>query len=235
MKHTAIYKAVCLILLKSIYTSGFVHPGAESARFVKTRLFQSAEPDIGDWGVYQDKSRGGRTYYFNKKTGESTWTRPSSATIKISSSVDTKEKNKRKRRSKRKQNVDNSNKSQEELEKETKAMKEKEKFSFGQRIESAKTGVVGLVSGGFAAAPIIALHDLVFADYTIINGVAQWEFDTDMGSIEAALFALVYRYCVREDENEMLGQGCIGAFVIVRTLSRIRLPSYCTSAPLDCK
>ena len=235
MKHTAIYKAVCLILLKSIDTSGFVHPGAESARFVKTRLFQSAEPDIGDWGVYQDKSRGGRTYYFNKKTGESTWTRPSSATIKISSSVDTKEKNKSKRRSKRKQTVDNSNTSQEELEKETKAMKEKEKFSFGQRIESAKTGVVGLVSGGFAAAPIIALHDLVFADYTIINGVAQWEFDTDMGSIEAALFALVYRYCVREDENEMLGQGCIGAFVIVRTLSRIRLPSYCTSAPLDCK
>ena len=27
---------------------------------------------------------------------------------------------------------------------------------------------------------------------------------------------------------------CRGAFVVVRTLSRIRVPSYCTAVPLDC-
>jgi len=26
----------------------------------------------------------------------------------------------------------------------------------------------------------------------------------------------------------------VGAFVVVRTLSRVHVPSYCTAAPLDC-
>ena len=28
--------------------------------------------------------------------------------------------------------------------------------------------------------------------------------------------------------------GVVGAFIVVRTLARIRVPSYCTAAPLDC-
>jgi hypothetical protein len=110
------------------------------------------------------------------------------------------------------------------------------KFTFEQRIESIKTGLVGLFAGGIALTPFSALHDIVLADESIANGVAQWEFDTDTGSIAAALFAIVYRYCVRdgEEENEMLQMGVIGAFVVVRTLSKIRVPVYCSSAPLDC-
>eukprot|EP00559_Dactyliosolen_fragilissimus_P004152 CAMPEP_0184864332 /NCGR_PEP_ID=MMETSP0580-20130426/14543_1 /TAXON_ID=1118495 /ORGANISM="Dactyliosolen fragilissimus" /LENGTH=241 /DNA_ID=CAMNT_0027363061 /DNA_START=55 /DNA_END=780 /DNA_ORIENTATION=+ len=113
---------------------------------------------------------------------------------------------------------------------------EENKFTFAQRIESTKTGIVGLLSGGIALTPFSALHNIVFPGSTIENGTAQWEFDTDMGSIETALFAIVYRYCVREGEeaNEMLGMGVVGAFVLVRSLSKIRVPSYCTSAPLDC-
>lgn len=56
-----------------------------------------------------------------------------------------------------------------------------------------------------------------------------------MGSLQSALFAIVYRYCVREeDDNEMLNIGVVGAFVVVRTLARVRVPGYCTAAPLDC-
>lgn len=32
----------------------------------------------------------------------------------------------------------------------------------------------------------------------------------------------------------MLNQGVIGAFVIVRVLSKIQIPAYCSAAPLDC-
>lgn len=108
---------------------------------------------------------------------------------------------------------------------------EDDKFSFGQRIESLKCVVVGALSGGICLTPITALHDIAFSK----GGAAQWEFDTDMGSLEAALFAIVYRYCIRKDENPMLNQGVTGAFVLTRTLSRIRVPSYCTAAPLSCK
>ena len=111
-----------------------------------------------------------------------------------------------------------------------------DKFTFAQKIESIKTGVVGLLVGGIAVTPVTAIHDIVFPGDTISNGLAQWEFDTDTGSITAALFAIVYRYCVREGEekNEMLPMGVIGAFAIVRTVSRVRVSYYCDAVPLDC-
>mmetsp|Transcript_19558 Transcript_19558/g.23970 ORF Transcript_19558/g.23970 Transcript_19558/m.23970 type:complete len:241 (+) Transcript_19558:64-786(+) len=109
-----------------------------------------------------------------------------------------------------------------------------EKFSFGQRIESTKTGIVGLFAGGIALAPFSAVHDIFLGGDEIRNGVAQWEFDTDMGSIEAALFAIVYRYCVRKDANPMLNMGVIGAFILVRVLSKIQVSTSCLAAPLTC-
>jgi len=111
-----------------------------------------------------------------------------------------------------------------------------DKFSFKQRIESIKTAVIGLAAGGVASTPFIFLHDVLFpVDSSYTSGFSSWEFDTDMGSLQAALFAIVYRYCVREeDDNEMLNMGVVGAFVVVRTLSRVHVPSYCTAAPLDC-
>ena len=73
-----------------------------------------------------------------------------------------------------------------------------------QRIESIKTATVGLLSGGILATPFIALQDI--PEY----GAASWEFDTDMGSLQSALFAIVYRYCVREEgDNEMLNMGVV--------------------------
>lgn len=112
------------------------------------------------------------------------------------------------------------------------------KFGFGQRIESLKCLVIGAIVGSFALAPFALIHD-VFLLGTLApistNGVAQWEFDNDMASLVTGLFAIVYRYCVREDENPQLNQGVIGAFVVTRTLSRIVVPAYCTAITLDCK
>ncbi len=126
----------------------------------------------------------------------------------------------------------------EELEEvdEYEVMDVNSKFSMGQRIESVKAGIVGLITGGLALAPFAAIHDVMMPDDSIVNGPAQWEFDTDTGALAAALFAIVYRYCVRDGEqrNEMLQLGVIGAFVVVRTAARIRVPIYCSEAPLDC-
>lgn len=103
------------------------------------------------------------------------------------------------------------------------------KFGFGQRVASVQCAVLGALTGSLAVAPVVALHDLIFG-----SGVAQWEFDTDTAAVEGALFAIVYRYCVREDDNAQLAQGVVGAFALVRTLSRIVVPSYCTALPLRC-
>jgi hypothetical protein len=112
------------------------------------------------------------------------------------------------------------------------------KFGFGQRIESIKCLVVGGLVGSLALAPVAALHDLVLLSVLApvqTNGLAQWEFDNDAGSLQTALFAIVYRYCIRQDTNEQLNQGVIGAFCLTRTLSRIVVMPYCSAVVLNCK
>ena len=108
---------------------------------------------------------------------------------------------------------------------------EEDKFSMAQRIESIKCVVAGALSGGVAAAPVTYLHSMASST----NAMAQWELWTDMASLQAALFAIVYRYAVRDDENPMLNQGVIGAFVLARTLSAIQVSETCTAVPLSCK
>jgi len=106
------------------------------------------------------------------------------------------------------------------------------KFDNAQRIESLKSVVLGALSGGIAVTPIAYLH-YVFASE--IANTAQWEFTTDMSSLQAALFAIVYRYAVRaNDNNPMLNQGVVGAFVVVRTLANIQVTDTCLSVPLRC-
>jgi hypothetical protein len=112
------------------------------------------------------------------------------------------------------------------------------KFGFGQRIESLKCLVVGGFVGSVALAPFAALHDLVLLGVLApidTNGLAQWEFDNDMASLQAALFAIVYRYCIRQDTNAQLNQGVVGAFVVTRTLSRIVVSPQCSAIVLSCK
>lgn len=108
------------------------------------------------------------------------------------------------------------------------------KFGFVERIDSIKSFMIGAIVGGVALAPISAVHELVFPTLAESNGLAQFEFDTDMGSIQAGLFSIIYRYCIREDNNPQLNSGIVGGFIIIRTLSRIMVPSYCTAVPLSC-
>lgn len=104
-----------------------------------------------------------------------------------------------------------------------------EKFGMSQRINSGKTLVLGAVVGALAQGPASFLRDVILS-----GSLAQWEFDTDAAALSAGLFAIVYRYCIRQDDNPQLNQGVIGAFVMARTLARVSIPSYCTAIPLYC-
>jgi hypothetical protein len=110
------------------------------------------------------------------------------------------------------------------------------KFGMAQRIESGKSLVVGALAGGIAVSPVAYLHYMLLLPPAggAGLGLAQWEFTTDMGSLQAALFAIVYRYAIRGDTNPMLNQGVIGAFVLVRTLSNIQVSNSCVAIPLQC-
>lgn len=104
------------------------------------------------------------------------------------------------------------------------------KFGMPQRIDSGKSLVLGAIVGSLAQSPVSFVRDVLLEP----NSVAQWEFDTDTAAVSAGLFAIVYRYCIRQDDNSQLNQGVVGAFVLVRTLSRVHIPTYCIAIPLRC-
>lgn len=95
-----------------------------------------------------------------------------------------------------------------------------DKFTFAQKIESTKAGIAGLVTGASVLLPFTAVSTLV-SDSS--NKGAQFGLDTAIGGVESALFAIVYRYCVRdgEESNAQLGNGVAGAFAITRALSSV--------------
>lgn len=101
------------------------------------------------------------------------------------------------------------------------------KFDFTQRIESVKCAVIGAVSASLSVAPIALIHH-------VTTSLPQWELTTDMAALQGALFAIVYRYAIRNDDNPMLNQGVLGAFVLVRTLPTIEASPECTALPLQC-
>ena len=97
---------------------------------------------------------------------------------------------------------------------------------FGERIESAKTGVVGALAASLAAAPV----GFVVGG----GGVPQWEFDVDQLSLMGFLFGLVYRYAVREDESPELRMGVVAAFALTRGVGLVRVSPGCDAIPLSC-
>ena len=80
-----------------------------------------------------------------------------------------------------------------------------------ERTESAKAGAIAAVAGSLCATPAALVASTAFTP--------QWEFATDVLAVQLLLFGVVYRYAVRSDDNEMLKQGAVGAFALVRTLT----------------
>ena len=74
-------------------------------------------------------------------------------------------------------------------------------------MSKVKSGALGLLVGGITATPVHYFANNYFLHPP--NPTGQWEYDTDMSSLEAALFAICYRYIVREADaaNPMLSQG----------------------------
>lgn len=100
---------------------------------------------------------------------------------------------------------------------------------FGERIESVKSAVFSAIGGSIAVIPFVIFKGIS------LNFNAEWEFSYDsLLILTSPLFGIVFRYCVRRDNNPQLKQGVIGAFAITRALATIAPPATCTSIPLNC-
>ena len=71
-------------------------------------------------------------------------------------------------------------------------------------IEQVKTFSVGFVIGLVATSPLAFAHHQFYPGEIMTNGDSQWQFDTLAGALAATAFAPVYRYFVKDEEDEGL-------------------------------
>jgi len=97
-----------------------------------------------------------------------------------------------------------------------------------ERVESVKACAIAAISGTFWSAPVKA------SEFVAAKGaagkatallVAQWQYSFISLAVQLALFGAVYRCAVRNDNNDMLKQGAVGAFALCRSCAATQVLS----------
>ena len=101
-----------------------------------------------------------------------------------------------------------------------------------KRAESGKAAAASLFAGTAGGLPFLLLGKA--AEIPPGFTAAAWELQADGLAVMLLLFGVVYRYAVRTDENPMLKQGVVGAFVVTRSWALIAPPATCSALPLNC-
>ena len=89
-----------------------------------------------------------------------------------------------------------------------------------ERIENTKTFVTGFMSGGVAVAPVVALQDIVMKFSLSSDAINEFYLDTAFCSFQCALFAMLLRFCIQNDEkdNDFLTNGIVASSALLRTM-----------------
>ena len=99
--------------------------------------------------------------------------------------------------------------------------------SLAERLESVKAGLVGALTASVIFGVLVLAHgwlSLRFAQF------AAWSFGADslrlliggaIAALSGFLFAITYRYIIRQDQNPHLKDGAVLAFGLVRGLALV--------------
>lgn len=105
-------------------------------------------------------------------------------------------------------------------------------FTDAERIESLKVAIAGGISAGIISLSILVINRIfVFGleaiTLTLASGMATLTLlvNTGTAGLSGALFALVYRYTIRKDQNPQLNAGVVFAFTLVRGLALVDVGS----------
>ncbi|OKH14664.1 hypothetical protein [[Limnothrix rosea] IAM M-220] len=101
-------------------------------------------------------------------------------------------------------------------------------FTAAERIASLKAAVIGGISAGFISFMILILRRVFVFGFeglslTLTSSMATLTLcvNTVIVGFSGALFALVYRYAIRQDKNPQLNAGVVFAFTLVRGLALV--------------
>lgn len=105
-------------------------------------------------------------------------------------------------------------------------------FTAAERIESLKVAIAGGFSAGIISLSILIINRILVFGFeaialTLASGIATSTLvvNTGIAGLSGALFALVYRYAIRQDQNPQLNAGVVFAFTLVRGLALVDVGS----------
>lgn len=95
--------------------------------------------------------------------------------------------------------------------------------NFAERIDSLKAGILGAFCAAIAHSLLVVVHTLLLSTPTIswLSADGLWVIHTAIALCSGFLFAVTYRYVVRQDTNPHLRSGAVLAFGLVRGLAQI--------------
>lgn len=99
---------------------------------------------------------------------------------------------------------------------------------FVDRIESVKVAICSGLAGTTVSLPLSLITG------SISHFDSDWQVKHISLVISLLLFGITYRYSVRNDKNNNLKQGVVGAFALTRTLSMIEGSTSCSVFGHDC-
>jgi len=105
-----------------------------------------------------------------------------------------------------------------------------QRLSWAERMESLKAALLGAIAALCCLGIFIHVNSVVLVpQWPQTSGVPTWMLGTDLwlnagiAQFSGALFAITYRYIIRQDQNAHLRSGAVGAFGLVRGLAQIEL------------
>ncbi|MGF1457947.1 MAG: hypothetical protein ACFBSG_02875 [Leptolyngbyaceae cyanobacterium] len=101
-------------------------------------------------------------------------------------------------------------------------------FSSAERLESAKVAITGGLATGVISLGLILIHRRTEMPIAM-NFVHLWTsllgltllINWLIVALSGSLFALTYRYAIRQDDNVQLKAGVVAAFTLVRGLAQV--------------
>lgn len=109
--------------------------------------------------------------------------------------------------------------------------------TWAERWQSLKAGVMGAIAGALVFGVLVQLNSVVSLQIPGLAGLLTWQDGVGVvlhGAIakfSGFLFAVTYRYIIRQDQNPHLRSGAVGAFGLVRGLALVEM-SWQHAAPV---
>lgn len=110
--------------------------------------------------------------------------------------------------------------------------------TWAERWQSLKAGTLGAIVAALMFGILVQLNSVASAQMGGLTGLPTWEngvlliADGAIAKLSGFLFAVTYRYIMRQDQNPHLKSGAVGAFGLVRGLALVELGLQTQASPL---